>query len=93
MALVYDPDAGTYYDDGTEDDDAVTPTSAPTETPTSAPTTSGGGTGGILDAFKGIWDRFKSGTSTANDLQAGLALLNLLAPSLSAPKVDRKSVV
>ena len=87
MALVYDPDAGTYYDDGTEDDDAVTPTSAPTETPTSAPTTSGGGTGGILDAFKGIWDRFKSGTSTANDLQAGLALLNLLAPSLSAPKV------
>jgi len=44
------------------------------------------GSGGILDAFKGIWERFKSGTSNANDLQAGLALLNLLAPSLSAPK-------
>jgi hypothetical protein len=42
--------------------------------------------GGILDAFKDIWGRFKSGTSTANDLQAGLALLNLLAPSLSAAK-------
>lgn len=42
--------------------------------------------GGILDAFKGIWDRFKTGTSTPNDLQAGLALLNLLAPSLNAPK-------
>lgn len=49
-------------------------------------TSSGVDTGGILDAFKGIWDRFKSGTSNANDLQAGLALLNLLAPSLSAPK-------
>ena len=42
--------------------------------------------GGILDAFKDIWGRFKSGTSTSNDLQAGLALLNLLMPSLSAPK-------
>jgi hypothetical protein len=88
MALIYDPDAGTYYDDGTDDDDAVTPTSAPTDAPTDTPTATptAAGSGGILDAFKGIWDRFKSGTSNANDLQAGLALLNLLAPSLSAPK-------
>lgn len=93
MALVYDPDEGIYVDDGTTDDDAVDVGGSGGGSDSGSGGASGGSGsgststgGGILDAFKGIWDRFKTGTSTPNDLQAGLALLNLLMPSLSAPK-------
>lgn len=90
MALVYDPITGTYVDDGTADDDAVDVGGSGGGSDSGGGGGSGSGStstgGGILDAFKGIWERFKTGTSTPNDLQAGLALLNLLMPSLSAPK-------
>ena len=85
MALVYDPITGTYVDDGTADDDAVDVGGSGSASGGSGSGSTSTG-GGILDAFKGIWERFKTGNSTPNDLQAGLALLNLLAPSLNAPK-------
>ena len=85
MALVYDPDEGIYVDDGTADDDAVDVGGSGGASGGSGSGSSSTG-GGILDAFKGIWDRFKTGTSTPNDLQAGLALLNLLMPSLSSAR-------
>lgn len=85
MALVYDPITGTYVDDGTADDDAVDVGGSGSDSGGSGSGSTSTG-GGILDTFKDIFGRLKSGTSTANDLQAGLALLNLLAPSLNAPK-------
>lgn len=48
-----------------------------------------GGISGItslLTPFKGIFDRLKSGQTTANDVNAALGVLGLLMPSLNAPK-------
>jgi hypothetical protein len=50
------------------------------------PTSDLSGLTGILGSFKGIFDRLKSGSTTTQDVNAGLNLLALLMPSLTAPK-------
>jgi hypothetical protein len=48
-----------------------------------------GGVAGItslLTPFKGIFDRLKSGSTTANDVNAALGVLGLIMPSLNRPQ-------
>jgi hypothetical protein len=40
----------------------------------------------LLTPFKGIFDRLKSGNTTANDVNAALGVLGLLMPSLNRPQ-------
>ena len=40
----------------------------------------------LLTPFKGIFDRLKSGSTTANDVNAALGVLGLIMPSLNRPQ-------
>ena len=40
----------------------------------------------LLTPFKGIFDRLKSGSTTANDVNAALSVLGLIRPSLNTPQ-------
>jgi hypothetical protein len=49
-------------------------------------TTSVSGITSLLTPFKGIFDRLKSGSTTANDVNAALGVLGLIMPSLNRPQ-------
>jgi hypothetical protein len=40
----------------------------------------------LITPFKGIFDRLKSGSTTANDVNAALGVLGLIMPSLNRPQ-------
>jgi len=93
MAGYYDPDGYWVSTDDTDyssvDDPANYPRSDDNPAgydPSASYNQSLSGITSLLAPFKGIFDRLKSGNTTANDVNAALGVLGLIMPSLNRPQ-------